>query len=290
MDQDLVPHSATLLLHCRRLLAAGCHGVSMFGTTGEGNSFSVEERTVALEKLAEGEIHSRKLLPGTGSCALSDTIRLSCAALEMDTAGVLVLPPFYYKDVSDDGLYRFFAELIERIGDDRLRVYLYHIPQMSGVDLSFHLVGRLLETYPGAIAGMKDSSGNLQYMRKMCQEFPGFSVFTGTESFLLDNLRHGGAGCISATVNITSRLTREVYEAHAAGREQEAVALQKRLTNIRAVVEDFPLIPALKYFMQQLTGQELWHYIRPPLSNLTEGQAQYLMNSLQKHASSLARG
>lgn len=281
MDQNLGIHSETFLLHCRRLLAAGCHGVSVFGTTSEGVSFSVEERIFALEKLVEGGIHSRKLLPGTGSCALSDTVRLSCAALKMDTAGVLVLPPFYYKGVSEDGMYRFFAELIERIGDDQLRVYLYHIPQMSGVDLSLHLIGRLLEAYPGAIAGMKDSSGNLQYMRKICQEFPGFSVFTGTESFLLDNLRHGGAGCISATVNITSQLAREVYEAHAAGRKQETIALQERLTRIRSVVEDFPLIPALKHLMQQLTGQEQWLNLRPPLSSLAKEQAQELMGSLQ---------
>ena len=148
MDKNLNPHFETLILHCRRLLATGCHGVSVFGTTGEGNSLSVEERVVALEKLIEDGIHSRQLLPGTGSCALSDTIRLSRAAMEMDTVGVLVLPPFYYKDVSDDGLYRFFAKLIESIGDDRLRVYLYHIPQISGVDLSLYLISRLLEAYP----------------------------------------------------------------------------------------------------------------------------------------------
>ncbi|MDQ3942593.1 MAG: dihydrodipicolinate synthase family protein, partial [Actinomycetota bacterium] len=219
MDQALNVDHRAFAEHCRRLLAAGCHGLGVFGTTGEANSLSVEERITALHLLAEDGIPGEKLLPGTGSCALTDTVRLSRAALEVGAAGVLVLPPFYYKGVSDEGVFRFFAELIERIGDERLQVYLYHFPQMAGVGFGLPLIERLLEAYPGVVVGTKDSAGDGERIEAVCREFPGFSVFAGTERYLLDTLRHGGVGCISATVNVTSRLARVVYDAHEAAQE-----------------------------------------------------------------------
>ena len=160
MDENLEPDHKAFGAHCHRLLAAGCHGLSVFGTTGEANSLSVDERLAALEALVDGDVPAETLLPGTGSCALTDTVRLSRAALEVGAAGVLALPPFYYKGVGDDGLYRFFAEVVERIGDERLRLYLYHIPQMTGVDLGLPLISRLIDSYPGVIVGTKDSSGD----------------------------------------------------------------------------------------------------------------------------------
>jgi len=215
MDDGLAPDHPAFSAHCHRLLAAGCHGLSVFGTTGEANSLSVGERLAALEVLLESGVPANMLLPGTGSCALTDTVRLSRAALEAGTAGVLVLPPFYYKGVGDDGLFRFFAEVIERMGDERLRVYLYHIPQMTGVELGMSLISRLINAYPDTIAGTKDSSGDRERIETLCREFPGFSVLAGTETLLLETLRNGGKGCISATVNVTSRLARQVYDAHA---------------------------------------------------------------------------
>src|SRR5215203_289239 len=144
MDEDLNPDHLAFAAHCHRLLAAGCHGLSVFGTTGEANSLSVDERLAALEALVESGVPPETLVPGTGSCAFTDTVRLSRAALEAGTAGALVLPPFYY----------------ERVGDDRLRLYLYHIPQMTGVDLGLSLISRLIDTYPGVVVGTKDSSGD----------------------------------------------------------------------------------------------------------------------------------
>ena len=208
MDEDLNPDHQAFAAHCRRLLAAGCHGLSVFGTTGEANSLSVDERLAVLEALVESGIPPEKLLPGTGSCALTDTVRLSQAALEAGTAGALVLPPFYYKSVGDDGLFRFFAEVVERVGDDSLRLYLYHIPQMTGVDLGLSLISRLIDAYPGVVVGTKDSSGDRERIMALCREFPDFSVLAGTETLLLETLRSGGEGCISATVNVTSRLAR----------------------------------------------------------------------------------
>jgi 4-hydroxy-tetrahydrodipicolinate synthase len=277
MDKDLAPDHAAFSAHCHRLLAAGCHGLSVFGTTGEANSLSVGERLAALEALLEGGAPANVLLPGTGSCALTDTVLLSRAALGAGTAGVLVLPPFYYKGVGDDGLFRFFAEVIERIGDDRLRLYLYHIPQMTGIQLGLPLISRLIDAYPGTIAGTKDSSGDGERIETLCREFPDFSVLAGTETLLLETLRNGGNGCISATVNVTSRLARQVYDAHATGRDDEAQALQQCLSALRASLETYQVIPALKILMAELTGEEEWRNLRPPLSGLDDEQEKELL-------------
>ncbi|HET7272212.1 MAG TPA: dihydrodipicolinate synthase family protein [Rubrobacter sp.] len=280
MDEYLTPNHRAFIAHCHRLLAAGCHGLSVFGTTGEGTSLSTAERLAALEALAESDVPGEALLPGTGSCALTDTVRLSRAALEAGAAGVLVLPPFYYKDVGDDGLFSFFAEVVERVGDDRLRLYLYHIPQMTGIDLGLPLISRLIEAYPGTIVGTKDSSGDRERITTLCREFPEFSVLAGTETLLLDTLRSGGDGCISATVNVTSRLARHVHDAHASGKVDEAEALQQRLTELRASIEAYPVIPALKRLMAGLTSDEGWRNLRPPLSELDEKRAKNLLAGL----------
>jgi 4-hydroxy-tetrahydrodipicolinate synthase len=280
MDEDLNPDHRAFAAHCQRLLAAGCHGLSVFGTTGEANSLSVYERLAALEALLERGVPPEKLLPGIGSCALTDTVLLSRAALEAGTAGALVLPPFYYKGVGDDGLFHFFAEVVERVGEDRLRLYLYHIPQMTGIDLGLPLISRLIDAYPSVVVGTKDSSGDRERIMTLCRELPDFSVLAGTETLLLETLRSGGEGCISATVNVTSRLARRVYDAHAAGEADEAEALQGRLTQLRASIEAYPVIPALKQLMARLTGDEQWRNIRPPLSSLEERQAKDLLSNV----------
>jgi 4-hydroxy-tetrahydrodipicolinate synthase len=280
MDEDLSPDHRAFTAHCRRLLAAGCHGLSVFGTTGEANSLSVDERLAALEALVDGGVSPEKLLPGTGSCALTDTVRLSRVALEAGTAGALVLPPFYYKGVGDDGLFRFFAEVVERVNDDSLRLYLYHIPQMTGVDLGLPLISRLIDAYPGVVVGTKDSSGDRERIMTLCREFPDFSVLAGTETLLLETLRSGGDGCISATVNVTSRLARRVHDAHQAGKDDETEALQERLTQLRASIEAYPVIPALKQLMARLTDDKQWRNIRPPLSSLDEKRTEDLLSNV----------
>jgi 4-hydroxy-tetrahydrodipicolinate synthase len=279
MDGDLYPDHAAFAAHSQRLLAAGCHGLSVFGTTGEANSLSVDERLAALEALLESGVPAGALLPGTGSCAITDTVRLSRAALEAGTNGVLVLPPFYYKNVGDEGLFRYFAE---RVGDDRLRLYLYHIPQMTNIDLGLPLISRLIEAYPGVIAGTKDSSADRERIATLCGAFPGFSVLAGTETLLLETLRSGGEGCISATVNVTSRLARRVYDAHASGRDDEAEALQRHLSQLRGSIEAYPVIPALKVLMADLIEDGAWRNLRPPLSGLHEEQARGLLSDVPR--------
>ena len=289
MGDDLSIDRGLFAGHCRRLLEAGCHGLAVFGTTGEANSFSVDERIAALEALVQDGIPAGALLPGTGACALPDAVRLTRAALDAGVPGVLVLPPFYYKGVPDDGVFRYYAELIERVGDERLRVFLYHIPAVSGVGLGTQLIARLVAAYPGTVAGIKDSEGDPARTRATTVAFPGLAVFPGTERYLLDGLRWGGAGCISATVNVTASLARDVFEAHAAGNDDGAPALQARLTAAREAIEAQPVIPALKGMLAELTGEPGWRTVRPPLGEPDPAGARRLLAELEPTQGALPR-
>jgi 4-hydroxy-tetrahydrodipicolinate synthase len=275
MRDDLSVDREAFAQHCRRLLDDGCHGLGIFGTTGEANSLSIGERVDAWEGLVADGIAADVLLPGTGACALPDAVKLTQEALALGARGVLALPPFYYKGVSDDGLFRFFAELIERVGDDRLRIFLYHIPPQTQLGFSPELIGRLLNAYPQTIAGTKDSAGDAARIERICRDFPQLTVFAGSEALLLDTLRWGGDGTISATVNVTAALARQVYDRHAAG--EDATAAQAQLTERRRYLERFPGVPALKALMRERTGDDAWRNLRPPLVPLDEARITELL-------------
>ena len=277
LDSALEPDTSLFLAHCRWLLEHGCDGVVPIGTTGEGNSLSVRQRMALIEAVARSGIPMSRFIIGTGSCALADAVELTCAAVAAGAAGVLVLPPFYYKEPSEDGLARFYAQLIERVGDRRLRLYLYHFPQLSTVPITPGLIRRLLAAYPRTVAGLKDSSGDWPYSAKLLQEFPGFGVFSGSEGFLLANLRAGGMGCISANVNLTAPLAHKVF---LAWRDRQAEQLQKDLDEARLVLDKYPLPSALKCVMAAIGGNPGWNRILPPNQPLDEKQGQHLLASL----------
>jgi 4-hydroxy-tetrahydrodipicolinate synthase len=199
---------------------------------------------------------------------------------------VLMLPPFYYKGVSDDGLFRGFAEVIERVGDDRLRVYLYHIPPVAQVGLGPKLVERLLRAYPKAVAGMKDSSGDFANTRTMLESFAkdGFDVFVGSERFLLENLRGGGVGCITATGNVNAAAIERLFTAW---RSPEADRLQEELNGVRGVVEQLPVIPALKAIVADHAGDPAWLTVRPPLVELAPERREPLLAELRARGFSM---
>src|SRR5438270_10737645 len=227
--KDYSPDAGRFVRHCRWLLKSGCAGLAVFGTNSEANSMSVAEKRALLEALVSGGVPASALMPGTGHCALTDSIELTRAAVQLGCAGVLMLPPFYYKGVSDEGLFRNFAEVIERVDDERLQLYLYHIPPVSQVAITLGLIERLLSKYPGIVAGVKDSSGDWSNTKAMLDAFAkeGFDVFAGSEAFLLDNMRHGGKGRITATGNINPGAINELYENW---RGANADALQKDIT------------------------------------------------------------
>lgn len=279
-DEAGAPDSAALALHCRWLLRNGCDGLSVLGTTGEGNSLSVEERLALLERLVADGIPARVLLPGTGCCAIPDTVRLTKRAVQLGTPAVLMLPPFYYKNVSEDGLLAAYAEVLERVGDSRLRVYLYHFPQMSGVSVTPALIERLLARYPDSVAGMKDSSGELVNMAENARRFPGFDVFSGSDELLLPLLRAGGAGCITAVANVAASVAAQVYAAWRTGDEAAAEQAQTRLTAIRKEFLPYPLSAALKEIVARNTGRARWRILRPPLVPLFATDAAALARAL----------
>lgn len=280
-NKDLTPDHEGLVAHCRGLLARGCDGLAVLGTTGEANSLSLDERLGILEALNDAGIPGRALMPGTGCCALPDTVELTRRALDVGAAGVLMLPPFYYKSVSDDGLFAAYSEVIERVGDSRLRVYLYHFPQMSAVPLSLDLIERLLTRYPGAIAGIKDSSGDLANMAALVRAFPGLRVFSGADDLFLPLLKQGGAGCITALNNVACAISAGTWAAWRRGEGEKAAALAGELSALRALVTSFPQIAALKEIMARRDKDTGWRTVRPPLVRLGAKQAGDLFRALE---------
>jgi 4-hydroxy-tetrahydrodipicolinate synthase len=277
---DLTPDAERFMAHCRWLLSQNC-GLAVFGTNSEANSLSVEERMTLLDTLLAAGIPAARLMPGTGCCALTDTVRLTEYAIKAGCAGVLMLPPFYYKDISEDGLYRYFAEVIERVGDARLRIYLYHIPPVAVVGITPTLVERLLKGYPSALAGMKDSSGDWTNTKTMLDAFAtsGFDVFPGSETFLLAGLRHGAVGCISATANVNPAAIDKLYREW---RGAEADQQQEALNVVRKTVGQYVMIPALKQAIAHYADDPEWVTVRPPLTELTTVQAQHVIQGLKQ--------
>ncbi len=277
---DLSPDPERFVRQCRWLLSQDV-GLAVFGTNSEANSLSVDERIDLLDRLVGAGIDPARMMPGTGCCALSDSVRLTAHAVKLGCAGALMLPPFYYKGVSDDGLFRSFAEVIERVGEARLRVYLYHIPPVAQVSITLGLVERLLKAYPTQTAGMKDSSGDWSNTKAFLDAFSrsGFDVFAGSETFLLSNMRNGGTGCISATANVHPGPIARLFNTW---RNADADAQQARLDEIRGVFQRFPMIPALKAAIANYGHDPAWATVRPPLVDLTAEQAKALVAELDQ--------
>jgi 4-hydroxy-tetrahydrodipicolinate synthase len=274
---DLSVNTELFVAHCKGLLDEGANGLAVFGTTSEANSLSVSERVASLDYLVERGIAADVLMPGTGCCALPDTVALTQHAVGRGCFGVLLLPPFYYKGVGDDGLYAAIAEVIERVADARLRIYLYHIPPMAGVGFSLGLIERLRKDYPSIVVGLKDSSGDWKNTQALLQAFPGFEVFPGSETYLLDALRLGGAGCISATANVNVAAMQALLQTW---KTPAADALQQRLTSIRAAIQKFPMVAANKAILARRQGTPAWNTVRPPLVALSDELKAQLFASL----------
>jgi 4-hydroxy-tetrahydrodipicolinate synthase len=277
-DEDLDPDAARLVRHCKWLLSQDV-GLAIFGTNSEANSMSVAEKVSLLDALVEAGIPADRMMPGTGCCALTDSVALTRHALERGAAGVLMLPPFYYKGVSDDGLFASYSEVIQRVGDARLRIYLYHIPPVAQVPISLELIERLLKAYPGTIAGIKDSSGNWDNTKAMLERFQpqGFDVFAGSETFLLATLRAGGVGCITATGNVNPAPISRLYRSW---QQPDADAQQQALDAVRNTFAKYPMIPAMKAAAAHYGRDPVFANVRPPLVKLPGAQVDALVSAL----------
>jgi 4-hydroxy-tetrahydrodipicolinate synthase len=273
---DFEPDYERLAAHCKWLLSRGCDGVAPLGTTGEANSLSLESRLGAAAALKRAGLPAERVIVGTGSCAVRDAIAMTRSCLEAGYPNVLVLPPFYYKNPSEDGLFAYFAGIVEAAGSPDLRIYLYHFPQMSTVPITASLIGRLREAFGARIAGLKDSSGDWSYTETLIRSFPGFRVYSGTEQYLARNVAIGGAGCISATTNLTASLAAELLKADAAHRQ----ALDAELAEVRLALQRFPFSAACKQVMAWHTGDASWRTVAPPLVKLSAAQADELKGAL----------
>lgn len=269
-----------LVAHCLWLRSQEV-GIAVLGTNSEANSLSLTERLQAIQALVDGGVEPSAMMPGTGACDLPTAVALTQRAVDLGCAGVLTLPPFYYKGVSDDGLFNYYAGIIEGVDNPDLRLYLYHIPQVSQVPISLPLIERLLRTYPGQVAGIKDSSGDWDNTAALIREFSaeGFDVFPGSEDFLLRGLQHGAVGCISATANVNPRPMHELFLNY---EKPGADKLQARLSKVRAVFQGYVMIASMKAAIAHWREDSAWSTVRPPLVELTNEEAQTLINRLEK--------
>jgi 4-hydroxy-tetrahydrodipicolinate synthase len=275
--EDLSIDMERYIAFCHHLLRDGAHGLAVLGTTSEANSLDLEERKSVLEKLAASGINPSQLLPGTGAASFGDAVKLTKHAAELGVKGSLLLPPFYYKGVSDEGLFEFVSEVIKRVNSKRLQIYLYNFPQQTGLIWSPELIATLRGAFPETVVGIKDSSGDAKYLNTLLEKFPGFAIFPSSESLMVDALDKGAAGCISATANTHVKEIRALFDSW---KSPEAAAMNKRASAIRQLIASYPLIAAVKATLADQHNHRGWHRLRPPLTPLGEMQASQLREKL----------
>ncbi|MGE0697906.1 MAG: dihydrodipicolinate synthase family protein [Hyphomicrobiaceae bacterium] len=277
--EDGAPDADRFIDHCEWLLADGCTGLAPFGTTSEGNSIGIDEKMELLEELVDADVDPKLLMPGTGSCSVADAIIMTEQAVELGCGGVLMLPPFYYKNPSEEGLFRFFAEVIEEVGDNALKVYLYHIPPVAQVGFPLSLIARLRKEFPETVVGLKDSSGDWSNTKAILDANPGFEVFPGSEVFLLDGLRNGAVGCISATANVAAKGIRKLYDGW---RGPDADRQQEQVTALRKAIQAYPMIPVLKALVAHYRGDATWADVRPPFTEMPKAEVEQAVAQLAR--------
>jgi 4-hydroxy-tetrahydrodipicolinate synthase len=273
MKADLSVDTARLAAHCRFLFDRGCDGVAIFGTTGEGPSFSAAERLAAMDALLKAGIPARRMVLGTGAAALTDTAEMNRAATAAGLAGALMLPPFYYKNLDGEAVRRSFADAIERTRDPRLKLYLYNIPSVSAVRLDCATIGRLARDFPGVVAGVKDSSADWGYTKPLLERFPDLDILVGAEHHLPMAMAAGAAGTICAIPNLAPLLVRALLDA---ANPAAAAAALKMTEALIDCLEKHPFVPAVRAVAAAQKGDEAWLTVRPPLYPLAPEAARQL--------------
>ena len=276
---DGSPDAPKLLKQCQWLEANGV-GQAIFGTNSEANSMSAPQKMSTLTALVEGGLKPEHLMPGTGATSIDATVNMTRHAVNHKCAGVLMLPPFYYKDVTDDGLFAYFSEVIQKVGSAALQIYIYNIPPVTKVNLSLSLLERLAKEYPKTVVGMKDSSGDWSYTESVIKLLApsGFRVYAGSEVFLMRALRAGGVGCISATANVNPKA---IADLAAHWRESNADALQTNLDQVRGIFAKYQMIAGMKTAVAHYTKDSEWLRVRPPLMQLSPEQQAQLLSELK---------
>ncbi|GAA0322695.1 dihydrodipicolinate synthase family protein [Sphingomonas oligophenolica] len=269
VDDGGEPDLARLVEHARSLLDDGCDGLNLLGTTGEATSFSIEQRLRVMDGVAAAGLPLGRMMVGTGAAACADALGLTRAAARLGFAGALVLPPFYYKPVKAEGLVAYIGALVEATSDSALPIYLYNFPALSGIAYTPAIVGRLIERFGDRIAGLKDSSGDLDYAGQIAALSPGLAVFPSNEGTLLQAREGPFAGCISATANLNAR------DCAAAYRTGDGAALY-RAVRVRSLFTDLPLVPGIKAELARRTGDPAWARMVAPLVGLDDSESRTL--------------
>jgi 4-hydroxy-tetrahydrodipicolinate synthase len=272
------PDAGRFIVHCRWLIDSGA-SLAIFGTNSEANSMSTAERLRMTDALLEAGVPAARMMPGTGACSITDAITLTRHAVKNGAAGVLMLPPFYYKGVSEKGLFEYYAKVIDEVASDDLRVYLYHIPQVTQVPITLRLIEMLRWRYPRTVVGAKDSSGDWGNTEAMLNAFAkdGFDVFPASESLLSQAMPLGAAGCISATVNINPANIRALYDQW---NTADGAQLQASADVIRKIFQGPAMIAAMKRTVADCSGHREWAVVRPPLVSLDDEAAARLREQL----------
>ena len=281
-DAEGAIQTGTYIRHANWLMEQGCHGLGVFGTTSETNCFSVDERQRALDAYVAGGLDPKTMIVGVGCCARSDSVAVTKHALSHGVCRVLLMPPFFYKNNTDEGLAKAIAEVIDAVGSSTMELYLYHFPAMSGVPVTKGVIERLLKSHPQTLKGLKDSSGDWAHTSDIISSFPGFAVFSGADNHLLDNLKLGGAGTISAAANLNCAANRKVFDAYQNGDVAAAEAGMPAVSSVRVALASKPLIPAIKGYLAEKWPSEPWGNLRAPLMPLEPAEAAGLNAQLQQ--------
>jgi 4-hydroxy-tetrahydrodipicolinate synthase len=259
VDDNGEPDCERSVALARFLLANGCDGLNVLGTTGEATSFSLDQRRRVMTAYARSALPRDRMMVGTGAAAIADAIALTSHAAELGFAGALVLPPFYYKGVADDGLVAAIEAILTATAADPIPLYLYHFPAQSGLHWHIALVRRLLQAFGDRIVGLKDSSGDMAYAREAAGILPRFKVFPSTEAALPEARAGTFAGCISATANLNADLCARAYRSGDAAALGEAVAIRK-------LFDGKPLVPGVKALLAHIHADPQWAHVEPPLA------------------------
>lgn len=253
--------TATLGFFAAELVLRGCDGVALFGTTGEGPAFSVAERAAGLEAVLAAGVPTDRVIASVGATALADVEALIRHALARGVAKVMMLPPFFFKGVGAEGVYAAYARTIDRVGDDRMRLVLYHIPQTSAVDMPHAVIERLAAAYPGIVVGIKDSTGDREHSLGLIRAFPDLSVLVGAENHVAAAVGHGGAGTICGLANLAPQLMRRICDLGDMAKPEDLAKVDRLI----ATVASGPFVPRVKAALAALTGHAAWGVVRPPL-------------------------
>ena len=274
------PEISVLISHAQWLLENGADGVALLGSTGEANSMTLKQRQAIIEK-STLKLPLTKLLIGTGSCSLHDAIKLTKVSIDAGVYAVLILPPFYYKPQSDDSIIRFYSELIASVNDSRLRIIFYNFPKFTGYNFDHNVILKMKQNFGEIAFGIKDSSGNWKNMLSITKNVKNFSVFSGTETFLLENLLNGGAGCITATANIIATECQQVFKAWKNEQIEDGHQLQNKLTLLRKVFESYPFVSGLKSIFADQQNSNKWVHMMSPFDKLTKEQLDEMKEKIK---------